>query len=300
MAWLRAVYFLDQNHGWVGGTNGTLLETKDGGNNWKKLSPLTTDTLLDIYFADDETGWLVVERDLLKMKTYDQPRSYLLKTEDGGLNWRQVSVPDAEGNARLARAVFIDADRGWIFGESGVVFATSDGGAHWTRQSPPTRHLLLGGAFTDYTHGWLAGAGATILRTTDGGTTWLGGMIRDGLDARLNAISFVGDRLGWAVVMGGKIFATTDGGRSWFAQPSTVDADLLDVKFVDAADGWAVGNDGLLLHTVDGGVHWITQSSSTSHVLNRLFFVNRDHGWAVGFGGTVLTYSLAGAPRLKS
>src|SRR5689334_6556403 len=29
MAWLRAVYFLDQNHGWVAGSGGTLLETGD-------------------------------------------------------------------------------------------------------------------------------------------------------------------------------------------------------------------------------------------------------------------------------
>src|SRR6185436_11515811 len=29
MAWLHAVHFIDQNHGWVAGSNGTLLETMD-------------------------------------------------------------------------------------------------------------------------------------------------------------------------------------------------------------------------------------------------------------------------------
>src|SRR5260370_8830001 len=39
MAWLHSVYFLDQNHGWVTGSNGTLLETSDGGTSCKRLYP---------------------------------------------------------------------------------------------------------------------------------------------------------------------------------------------------------------------------------------------------------------------
>src|SRR6266850_2918708 len=57
MAWLHSVYFLDQNHGWVAGSNGTLLATTDGGATWRKLSSLTRDTLQDVYFADKEVGW---------------------------------------------------------------------------------------------------------------------------------------------------------------------------------------------------------------------------------------------------
>src|SRR5438270_14026305 len=45
MAWLRGVYFLDQNRGWVAGSGGTLLETIDGGQNWRRLHPLTKDNL---------------------------------------------------------------------------------------------------------------------------------------------------------------------------------------------------------------------------------------------------------------
>src|SRR6266849_1051315 len=72
MSWLRSVYFLDQNRGWVVGSNGVLLQTTDGGSTWKKLLPLTRDTLHDLYFANDRVGWLVVERDLLKLRTSDE------------------------------------------------------------------------------------------------------------------------------------------------------------------------------------------------------------------------------------
>jgi photosystem II stability/assembly factor-like uncharacterized protein len=300
MAWLRAVYFLDQNRGWVAGSGGTLLETIDGGQTWRKLYPLTKDNLRDVYFANEKIGWLIAERDVLKQNTNDEPRTYLLKTEDGGFSWRRVFLNGFDVNARLVRAVFADAERGWLFGESGIVFATRDGGAHWVRQPSPTKHLLLGGAFADYAHGWLVGAGATILQTSDGGMTWQSGNVRDGDGARFTAASFVGNNLGWAVGTAGRVFATTDGGRTWFEQRSNVNDDLSDVKFIDASEGWAVGTQGTLLYTRDGGVHWSATSSGTSHALERIFFIDRNRGWAVGFGGTILTYSQAGAPRLKS
>lgn len=299
MSWLRGIYFLDQNRGWVAGTGGTLLETIDGGQTWRRLNTQTRDNLRDVYFANEKTGWLVAERDLLKLKTNDEPRTYLLKTDDGGFSWRPVLLNGADVNARLVRAVFADADRGWVFGETGVVFATRDGGAHWVRQPAPTKHLLLGGAFIDAAHGWLVGAGATILQTSNGGMTWQSGNVRDGAGARFTSASFVGNSLGWAVGTAGRVFATNDGGRNWLAQRSNVDVDLLDVKFVDATQGWAVGSQGTLLGTRDGGIHWSATSSGTSHALERLFFVDQNHGWAVGFGGTVLSFSQAGAPRLK-
>jgi len=299
MAWLHAVYFLNQQHGWVAGSGGTLLETRDGGDTWKKVLTLTRDTLDDAYFADERIGWLVAERDVLKLKTNDEARSYLLKTEDGGFSWRQVFLSGPESNVRLVRAAFADAERGWVFGETGVVFATIDGGTHWARQASPTKHLLLGGAFIDYAHGWLAGAGSTILQTSNGGMTWQSGFVRDGTGARFDAISFVGTRLGWAVGAAGRIFTTTDGGRTWLPQNSPATIDLLDVKFVDASEGWVAGDQGLLLHTIDGGGHWSVESSGTSHALQRLFFTDRNHGWAAGFGGTILALSQAHAPRLK-
>ncbi|HVS20856.1 MAG TPA: YCF48-related protein [Pyrinomonadaceae bacterium] len=300
MAWLHAVYFLDQNRGWVAGSGGTLLATDNSGRTWKKLFPLTKDNLRDVYFASEKNGWLVCEHDPLKLKSNDEPRAYLLKTTDGGSSWQRVNLAGFDVNARLVRAVFADAERGWVFGESGVVFNTRDGGAHWVPQPLPTKHLLLGGAFVDYRHGWLVGAGATIVQTTDGGATWKIGFVRDGASARFTAASFIGNNLGWAVGTEGRVFATTDGGGAWFAQRSNAETDLSDVRFVDASEGWVAGAQGTLLRTTDGGLHWSPEPSGTTHALERLFFIDRDHGWAVGFGGIILTYAQAGAPRLKS
>ncbi|MBD0371486.1 MAG: hypothetical protein ICV60_11660 [Pyrinomonadaceae bacterium] len=301
LAWLHAVYFLDARRGWVAGSNGTMLETADGGESWKALVRRPTeDTIRDIYFADAQTGWIVCERDMYKLRTNTEARTYLMKTTDGARSWQRVNLADAD--ARLVRAVFTRDGRAWAFGEAGVLYATRDGGASWSRRPSPTRYLLLGGTFIDAEHGWLVGARSTILQTFDGGETWREGMV-DARDVRFTSVSFVETRIGWAVGSAGRIFMTLDGGRTWRAQNSTVQSDLTDVKFLDASEGWVVGADGILLHTTNSGLKWTVEPTGITHPLERIFFAGRDRAWAVGFGGTILSYTRANsgtkAPTLK-
>jgi photosystem II stability/assembly factor-like uncharacterized protein len=301
MAWLHAVYFLDLNRGWAVGSSGALLSTTDGGASWSAMRRPTEDTLRDLYFSDEQTGWLVCERNIYKLKTLDEPRTYLMNTTDGGATWKLVNVIGKEVDARLVRALFTGGGRAWAFGENGALYTTHDGGTSWQRQRVPTTHLLLGGAFLDQDQGWLVGAGATILQTTDGGETWRTGRIETP-GVRFTAASFVDRSHGWAVGAEGRVFVTTNGGRSWRAQVSNVEADLLDVKFLNETEGWAAGSEGTIIHTTDGGSRWTVVPSGTTHPLERLCFVSRTRGWAVGFGGTIIAYapaSSAPAPELK-
>jgi photosystem II stability/assembly factor-like uncharacterized protein len=297
LAWLHAVFFLDQNRGWAVGSRGTLLGTLDGGKTWQAKSQPTGDILRDIYFTDDQTGWLVCETNVYELKTKDQPRTYLMQTSDGGEHWNRINIPGADVDARVLRAVFNHGGRGWAFGEGGAIYATRDGGENWTRLKSPTRHLLLGGTFIDEDRGWLVGAGTTIIQTSDGGETWhLSRLpVANENAIRFAATSFVDNRLGWVVGSSGSIYHTVNGGRTWQQQNSGVTADLLDVKFFDAIEGWAVGTEGTIIYTNDGGLHWTNVHSDTEHPLERIFFSDRAHGWAVGFGGTVVAYVRAEA-----
>lgn len=299
LAWLRAVYFLDQQRGWAVGSSGVLLSTTDGGENWKPLRRPTEDTVRDLYFADEQRGWLVCERSIFLLRTKDEQRSYLMSTTDGGQLWRRINL-NGDPDARLLRVLFTSNSHGLVFGEGGMLFTTTDGGATWLKRRAPTRHILLGGAFLDQTQFWLVGSGATVLQTRDGGETWRTGNILGITESvRFNATSFVDRARGWAVGGGGSIFMTVDGGRTWAAQNSGVAEDLNDVKFLDAAEGWAAGNGGTLLHTTDGGFHWTLERTGTTHPFERLFFVGRERGWAVGFGGTILSYGPGNTPAIR-
>jgi photosystem II stability/assembly factor-like uncharacterized protein len=299
LAWLHAVFFIDQNRGWAVGSRGTLLLTNDGGTSWQVKSHPTEDVIRDINFADDQNGWIVCERNVYDLQSNDEARAYLMKTADGGEHWQRVNLRGADVDARIMRAIFSTGGRGWAFGEGGAIYTTRDSGASWLKLQVPTRYLLLGGTFIDENNGWLVGAGSTILQTSDGGTTWHHSRLPNAVNARINSTSFVGGRLGWAVGSGGVIYRTGNGGRSWQSQTSGVDTDLLDVKFIDAVEGWAVGAEGTVLHTTDGGLHWRLESSGTPHTLERIFFTDRTHGWAVGFGGTIISYGRAEPPTLR-
>ncbi len=321
LAWLHAVYFVDERRGWAVGGKGALLSTEDGGARWELRRPPVEDTLNDIFFTDELTGWVACERSIYLLKTKEEHRSYLLKTEDGGASWRRVEVLGADVDARIVRVRFADHERGWVFGEMGALYATEDGGQTWARQRVPTRHLLLGGTFLDARQGWLVGAGSTLLQTSDGGGTWREGSLAGQTPAtpsapstrrastssgspasnptpapsvRFNAVSFADARRGWAVGGRGAIYATEDGGRTWRAQQSNVSSDLWDVKFFDAREGLAVGGDGTAIHTSDGGQTWRAETTGTPHTLERLSFAGRTRGWAVGFGGTIITIERKG------
>jgi photosystem II stability/assembly factor-like uncharacterized protein len=319
LAWLHAVYFLDESRGWAVGGKGTLLATVDGGAHWRAERSPTEDALRDIFFVDERTGWLVCERNIYQLTTKEEPRSYLLKTTDGGASWTRVEVmASADADVLLVRVRFAGGERGWAFGEAGALYATTDGGATWQRQRVPTRHLLQGGVFLDAQRGWVVGAGSTLLQTTDGGATWNAGRLEtpaapqassqanakaSGAQAprastgassvRFNAVSFVNERRGWAVGASGAAYATTNGGRSWHALSTGVEADLFDVTFYDEREGRATGGGGTVIHTTDGGATWQTEPTGTSHPLERLFFSGRARGWAVGFGGTIIGFRLS-------
>lgn len=291
MAWLHAVFFLDENRGWAAGSRGILLRTLDGGQTWQSRSVSSDDRVRDIFFLDEQNGWLVCEVNAYQLKTKDEPRSYLMRSTDGGDNWKRVDPKGLDVDSILIRAVFSRGGRVWAFGEAGAIYTTRDAGETWTRLQSPSRHLLLGGTFVDDHRGWIVGAGATIIQTSDGGDTWYQSRLPQvEKTVRFTSASFIDNRLGWAVGSGGSVYQTTNGGRTWQRQVSGVDIDLFDVKFLDAREGWAVGAEGTIIHTVDGGVRWTTERHVTEHPLERVFFTDKTHGWAVGFGGTVVAY----------
>ena len=55
---LNTVFFLDNKRGWVGGDNGFLSRTEDGGHSWVKQALQTDVPINDIYFRDKEAGFL--------------------------------------------------------------------------------------------------------------------------------------------------------------------------------------------------------------------------------------------------
>lgn len=294
-AWLHSVYFLDQNRGWIVGSKGTYLETKDGGNSWKTVKSVTQDNIRDIYFQDENTGWALCEQDVYSGAATSP--SYILKTTDGGVNWANVNLEN-EGSERIARFFFSKNGRGWAVGEAGTVYEMTGGGGAWKKLNFPVRYLMLDGNFSSDTQGLIVGGRGSSLYTEDGGQTWNFSSFSKKSETRLNSVYFTNPKTGWAVGAEGRIYTTINGGKFWREQTSNTKKDLSDVFFLNGAEGWAIGDSGTILYTKTAGNLWIELEAPVTHKLEKVFFTGQK-GWVVGFGGTILRYDPSLPNRVK-
>ncbi|MDP2726879.1 MAG: YCF48-related protein, partial [Dehalococcoidia bacterium] len=188
----------------------------------------------------------------------------------------------------------MDASNGWVLGDGGAIFHTSNGGTAWIAQTSPVTNTLYSVSFVDTGIGWVVGEAGTILKTTNGGATWMAQS--SGITTTLRSVAFVDASLGWAVGNGGTILHTVDGGVTWAPQASGTTESLNGVGFLDAQNGWTVGGStpktpydtpptppailGVVLRTTDGGATWgKTTLFSAAYGVSSLA---RDNAWVAG------------------
>ena len=285
-AWLHDIYFINEKKGWIAGSDGTFLETTDGGENWRQTEKFTSDTIRQVYFFDEEKGWLLCERNIYNRGS-NLP-SYILQTTDGGINWEKLEFAK-DGRERIARIIFNKKGSALAFGEGGAFFALEEDRKNWRKTPFFIKYLLLDGVYTDESSGAIVGAGGSVLFTEDGGASWNKANIFGDKSAKLNSVFFINRRTGWSAGANGKIFQTLSGGKTWREQVSGTTANLNDIFFKDTAEGWAVGDEGTILHTNTAGNTWNYVISGAKHKLEKITFIG-DKGWAIGFGGTILFY----------
>ncbi|MDX6611076.1 MAG: hypothetical protein QOD75_262 [Blastocatellia bacterium] len=283
---LNAVYFADSKLGWIGGDDGFISHTEDGGQSWNQQSVGTSKAISDIYFSGNDTGFLLAGDEVFS-------------TTDGGRNWksqRRFLPSEFEGaEPELYSVRFAGKKRGWVVGSlsrkdkvvESMVFFTDDQGVSWRRQNVPTREELLHLDFIDDKRGWIVGASGTILHTENGGDSWASQ--KSGVTRRIYHVDFRNEKEGWAAGGRGTLLRTTNGGNNWTAVESNTRASLLSVQFVSDKQGWVSGYDGVILRSEDGGQTWIKQATPTDQNLYALF-VGKKTGWAVGGDGFVLRY----------
>jgi hypothetical protein len=104
---------------------------------------------------------------------------------------------------------FVDTLQGWIVGEEGTIFYTTNGGFTWTSQMSGIANTFYAVDFVDSLNGWVVGAGGSILRTRNGGDSWI--IEPSPTNADLYAVCFVDTNHGWAVGSDGTIVCYTTG-----------------------------------------------------------------------------------------
>ena len=183
--------FLDTSTGWATyqytGTNNPIqfYVTHDGGSTWTQQTlpqpfPSKPFATLPPTFFSAQDGVLPV----LLFNSQNEEGIDLYVTHNGGASWSSTAFLStslylsAGLNATISTIEFIDMNHGWIVNDQGkLLYATNDGGQHWTAISPGTNFesgFCI--SFVSSALGWAldrsANSSSPLIKTEDGGHTW--------------------------------------------------------------------------------------------------------------------------------
>ncbi len=251
-----AVQFVDEKRGWAVGSEGAIVFTQDGGENWAIIELNYKGALYALQiFPDGNRGWAAGEGGVLL--NYQDPKPIWVEIE------RADSGPR---NDLYALGMTPDGRQGWAVGSSLILRYQNNS---W---QPDTILPFLPGSFLsdiwmkeNGTEGWVVASGGVIFRYRDG--QWrLEADDRRVTDADLYGVWFRPDgNQGLIVGQGGTILRTTDTDQGWQIVDSGTEEDLLAVSFFpDGRRGWAVGKSGTILFSDNGGTRWIKQTRQFS------------------------------------
>lgn len=148
---LFGVTFIDVDRGWAVGQHGTILQTQDGGVNWKPQASGTAATLSSIAMYNSQRGLAIGGQ----TQAYSQcSLGEVVVTMDGGKAWQVITGHDLP---RLRKLIIgpngqCVAAGDWSHVHLSSVFTSRDGGMNWTPQvSPMVGHAIgLAGTVDDY------------------------------------------------------------------------------------------------------------------------------------------------------
>jgi photosystem II stability/assembly factor-like uncharacterized protein len=189
----------------------------------------------------------------------------LLKTTDSATSWGNFYIEKDSSGVMTSALSFINDTTGYVYGKwnvlngnyFGILYKTTDGGAHWTKQFYDTAYNFCSMKFFDINHGialnWV-NAGSFILTTDNGGLTW--DAVSLDLDHSQNKLFFVGD-ICYVTGNNEEIFKSVDHGKTWITlhTPTSSSAYISGFYLVNENTGFLCkGSDRY--KTTDGGESW--------------------------------------------
>jgi photosystem II stability/assembly factor-like uncharacterized protein len=281
----------------------------------------------DIFFIDEEEGWLVGESDKI------------FHTSNGGGSWELQH----SGNRDLFTVHFLDKQYGWATGLASAYY-TIDGGKIWNyidlvgylrATAPSTENIFFINranfllfyyenvgrdgfrvisysfdvdsvissslAWNSFSHRlssvnhvknkvWFADVANNIHLSSDGGLTWSTGQIEvdSGEISAINDIHFTDEQNGW-FCSNTAVYHSEDGGENWHYKATLPNSNLRRIYF-QKNEGWIIG-EKIIYHSSDYGESWQEQYQvDGEEKLVSISFVNHSNGWALSESGKVYSY----------
>lgn len=283
---LRGLSVVNDNIIWVSGSNGTVGRSSNAGKNWKwmTVNGFEKSDFRDIEAFDGSTALIMA---------VGEP-AYILKTIDGGENWKVVYENKTKGMF-LDAMDFANSREGIVIGDpiDGKIFIakTNDTGNNWEElDNDPERPSA------DKGEAFFAASGSNVRLFANDDYFMVSGGLRSRLFTNkraifipllqgkettgANAIDVFDDGIpnkpgNRMIVVGGDFnadslnhkncFYTTNGGRTWLEPATPPHGYRSSVEYLSKKDVLSCGLNGVD-YSNDGGKHWKWISKEGFHV----------------------------------
>lgn len=307
----REVFFVTIDKGWVAGSKGTIIHTKDAGKTWTAQmggDPAAAEEPVRLLrFLDETHGWAVIGGT-------GSSRTRILRTEDGE-SWEDLGKAPQYIH-ELAMSSPTDGVAAGYLGMGSVpstLLKTRDGGKTWTPVVQCSVKAMIGGLnreigcnveriqFVTPSVGYLVAKTKCVgpcenppilAKTEDGGDSWrffVGPGDPDVVGA--TDLFFTDENTGIVRTTDGKLSRTTDGGATWKGLLASVGL-YSSLIFADPEVGWALEFHEKMSFTVDGGNRWNSRPFRFPTTPRAWSFPRRDRAYVVGDHGMVFRYSV--------
>ena len=254
--------YINDTIGYIGNTNNQFYyKTIDAGNTWNPITVVTSLTNFKIEATNfqNELEGSVSGSDV---NNY----SYILKTNDGGITWNEVIIPNLTWYNDF---YFYNADTGFAIGATfykNVIIKTNDGGNSWTESTMPyTSWWMQDMIFSDQGVGICIGDHGQILKSDNWGDDWVTNDNHQLILREIKTKAIIDDN---TIIIGGDMFngdiqgtiyRSDDGGDNWeHSLGGNGTFGITCICFPSSEIGYACGpySVGRLLKSTNGGISW--------------------------------------------
>ncbi len=295
---LLDIAFTDNpQHGYLVGSNATLLETKDGGDTWQPVK-LQLDKnkyrFNAISFAGKE-GWIAGEPSLL------------LHSTDGGNSWSRITLSEKLPGNPIS-VVALGENTAEMATDVGAIYKTTDGGKNWKAQveeavgvvrnlerSADGKYVAVSAKGNFYST-WEPGLNAWVPHNRNS-------------SRRVENMGFAENGQMWMLARGGQLQFTDPANQEKWLEPQypefATSWGLLDLAYRTPEEIWVGGGSGNLLRSTDGGKTWEKDREVEDIPANfyKIVFFSPEKGFVIGDRGVLLKYepnNVASTPKSQA
>jgi len=266
---LNSISFVDDYKGFIAGDSGLIIQSVDGGLNWKKNNIPYQNNFNAICYNDN--------------KLFVVGSSGFIGIINGNSN--QIKKIISNTTETLFKIYFLDHNIGFIVGTRGLILKTYDSGFTWQVINCRVKENLFSISFADSKNGIIVGWKGTILKTTDSGLSWQKQALK--YNNYFKDVLFANEFLGFIVGGDGKVLRTENGGEDWDEIDIESNSGLYKIDFENSGDGIILSNSGEIFISNDSGKSWKKKNVGQPLILNDIKQLNSGNFIIACNGGNI-------------